>query len=95
MRYCRPGDLAALWRDAGLGQVHADALVVTATYDDFDDLWAPFAAGVAPSGAYAASLGDERRDHLRAELHRRLGAPAGAFELTARAWCVIGQVRED
>lgn len=89
--YCRPGELAALWRDAGLGQVHADALVVAAACDDFDNLWAPFVSGMAPSGAYAASLGDERRDHLRAELHCRLGVPAGAFEFLARARCDRGR----
>lgn len=91
MPFARAGELADLWRAVGLRDVEDGALAVVADYASFDDLWAPFAAGVAPSGAYAASLDDGRRGELRDEYYRRLGSPRGSFRLTARAWYAIGR----
>jgi SAM-dependent methyltransferase len=91
MRWCSPGELRALWEGADLADIATGALVVAADYEGFDDLWAPLVGGVGPAGAYCASLDPERQDELRAELHRRLGAPDGPFELTARAWFVRGR----
>jgi hypothetical protein len=59
---------------------------VRASYQSLADLWWPLERGVAPSGAYAASLPTGERDALRAELRRRLGVGDGPFELEARAW---------
>ena len=94
MRFARPEELAALWRSAGLKDVDVSPLVVEASYDDFDDLWAPFPTGVGPAGAYAASLDNEAREELRKEFARRLGDPEGAFTLSARAWCAVGRVSD-
>jgi SAM-dependent methyltransferase len=91
MRNCSEDELAGLWRRAGLRDVDTGALVVEASYDDFDDYWAPFPTGLAPSGAYCASLGPERQEALRAAVRRRLGDPAGPFTLGARAWFVRGR----
>jgi hypothetical protein len=63
---------------------------VDAGYLDFDDLWAPFAAGVAPSGAFCAGLDPVTRAALREALRARLDPPPGPFRLPARAWLVIG-----
>jgi SAM-dependent methyltransferase len=93
MPWCADGELAELWRAAGLGEVRAAALVVRATYADFADLWAPLPTGVAPSGAFCASLDEDRRAALRDAYRRRLGVGDGPFELTARAWAVAGIVR--
>ena len=90
MSFAREGQLAALWRRAGLLDVRAGDLVVSAAYESFDDLWEPFTAGVAPAGAYTASLDEGRRRELRAEYARSLGAPEGGFELSARAWYAVG-----
>ena len=92
MRFARPDELAALWRNAGLDGVDVTPIVVEASYDDFDDLWAPFPTGVGPAGSYTASLDDEARAALRDEFWHRLGRPEGAFTLSARAWCAIGTV---
>ena len=92
MRWCREGELAQLWAAAGLVDVRERALVVRAAYDSFDDLWAPFPSGVAPSGAFTQSLDDAARGALREEYRRRLGVGDGPFELTARAWAVAGKV---
>jgi ubiquinone/menaquinone biosynthesis C-methylase UbiE len=92
MRFATPGELADLWRRAGLEAVEVSPLVVEAAYDDFDDLWAPFPTGVGPAGAYAARLEPEAQARLREEFARRLGFPEGAFILSARAWCAVGSV---
>jgi SAM-dependent methyltransferase len=91
MRYCTPDELRALWAQAGLEDIEVDELEVSAAYEDFDDFWAPFPTGVAPSGAYCASLEERRQERLREEVRRRLGSPKGAFELTARAWYATGR----
>jgi SAM-dependent methyltransferase len=90
MPWCAEGELAELWRTAGLGDVRFDSLVVRASYADFEDLWSPLPTGVAPSGAFAKSLDDERRGALHDAYRRRLGVGDGPFELTARAWAVAG-----
>lgn len=92
MRFCDPDGLRALWTAAGLHSVESEPIVVGASYSSFDDLWAPFAAGVGPAGAYAAGLDDKGQARLCEELHTRLGSPAGEFELSARAWAVRGRV---
>jgi SAM-dependent methyltransferase len=92
MQWCREGDLARLWTAAGLTDVRSGSLVVSASYDDFEDLWAPFPTGLAPSGAFCKSLDEERRARLHDAYRRRLGVGDGPFELTARAWAVAGTV---
>jgi hypothetical protein len=90
MRWCSQGELAELWRAAGLRDVHADSLAVSATYRDFEDLWAPLPTGVAPSGAFCTSLDEGRRAALHDAYRDRLGVGDGPFELSARAWAVAG-----
>jgi SAM-dependent methyltransferase len=90
MRLANPGELAALWERAGFGGIATGEIVIDAAYADFDDYWSPFPEGIAPSGAYCASLGRSHREALRAACFRRLGSPAGPFRLSARAWFVTG-----
>jgi ubiquinone/menaquinone biosynthesis C-methylase UbiE len=92
MRFAKPEELDALWQSTGLADVDVRPLDVEASYDDFDDLWAPFPTGVGPAGAYVASLEAEGQSALRDEYARRLGDPVGPFTLTARAWCAVGSV---
>lgn len=93
MGWCRDGGLADLWRLAGLSEIRFAPLVVRARYDGFEDLWAPFPAGVAPSGAFCASLDPDRQAALHDAYRRRLGVGAEPFELSARAWAVAGVAR--
>ncbi|MGE0872059.1 MAG: trans-aconitate 2-methyltransferase [Kofleriaceae bacterium] len=93
MRNCTPDELANLWKRCGLTRVDVHALVVEAAYHDFDDYWAPFPSGLAPSGAYCAALPSDRQDALRQQCYCRLGSPPGGFTLTARAWFVRGTRR--
>jgi SAM-dependent methyltransferase len=90
MRFGGEGELAVLWREAGLGDVEEGELVVFADYESFDDLWEPFTLGPGPAGAYAASLDPRRQDELRDDYRRRLGVPDGSFRLSARAWYAVG-----
>jgi SAM-dependent methyltransferase len=92
MPWCRDGELAELWAAAGLSDVRAGALRVHARYDDFEDLWSPFPAGIAPSGAFCAALDEQRRAALHDALRRRLGVGDAPFDLAARAWVAAGTV---
>lgn len=91
MRYSTPEELTGLWRQVGLEDVKSGELSVTADYDDFDDLWAPFPTGIGPAGAFCATLGPEQQQALRVAMSRRLGDPKGPFELSARAWYAVGR----
>ena len=90
MRYSTPDELTSLWKAASLREVKTKPLVVEAAYADFNDYWSPFTSGLAPSGAYCASLGEDQRSALRDACFRRLGSPNGPFTLSARAWFVRG-----
>ena len=92
MPWCGEGDLAELWHAAGLDNVRFGPLVARASYSGFEDLWAPLTAGVAPSGAFCKSLDAERRAVLHDTYRERLGVGDEPFELTARAWAVVGSV---
>jgi SAM-dependent methyltransferase len=91
MPFANPGELGGLWQDAGLVDVEVGPVVVSASYRDFDDLWAPLELGVAPSGAFCVSLPPARRAALRHRLAELLGSPDGPFQLEARAWAVMGR----
>ena len=91
LRYASADELDALWSEAGLDDVETTALEVEASYDDFDDLWTPFLAGIGPAGAYAVSLEPDAQAALREQLRENLGNPEGPFTLTAKAWCVGGR----
>ena len=91
MRYATAEDLATLWKEVGLTQVTTSAADVLASYENFEDLWFGFAAGVGPAGAYAVSLDEAGRMRLKGELRSLLGVGDSPFELTARAWVVVGR----
>jgi SAM-dependent methyltransferase len=78
------------WEGAGLQDISTGEFEVTADYHSFDDLWSPFEAGVGHSGAVYVSLDPVQQGAVRAEAHRRLGAPEGAFRLRAKVRTVRG-----
>lgn len=91
MPHCSPDELATLWGRASLGDVETGELEAEASYEGFDDLWAPFLGGVGPVGSYCATLDAKQQGALRQRFFERLGAPEGPFTLSARAWFVRGR----
>ena len=91
MSWCGDGELADLWRMAGLRDVRFGPLTVRAGYESFEDLWSPLPTGVGPAGAFCKSLDADRQAALRDAYRRRLGVGDGPFELTARAWAAAGE----
>lgn len=90
--YMERDSLRALFEDAQLADVEVAELHVTTGYRDYADFWEPFLAGIGQAGGYAAKLDPEERDALRDACFRELGEPAGAFELSARAWAARATV---
>ncbi|HUG77379.1 MAG TPA: class I SAM-dependent methyltransferase [Burkholderiales bacterium] len=90
----REGQLTALWQSASLEEVKETVLTMQLPFASFNDFWDPHLRGVAPQGAYVASLSEERREALRQGLHKRLlgNRPDGAFSLRAKALAVRGTV---
>src|SRR5262249_29188236 len=66
MAYTSPENLADLWATVGLRDVETSDAVVSASYDDFEDLWQPFEQGVGPAGAYTSTLDPAARARLKA-----------------------------
>jgi SAM-dependent methyltransferase len=94
MALCREGELGALWRVAGLGNIDERPLDIELAFSSFDDYWRPFLSGQGPAGAYTVSLSVEKRDRLATRLRHRLlgGRSDGSFVLQGRAWVVKGAV---
>jgi SAM-dependent methyltransferase len=94
MKLSRQGQLGDLWRKAGLINVKEAPLVIDQAYSSFNDYWEPFTKGAGPGGAFVVSLPEDRRQQLEARMRKRLLGDArdGPFTLTARAWCVRGEV---
>ncbi len=88
-----PGPLTQLFELSGLEEVEGHTIEIPTIFEDFDDYWAPFLAGVGPAPAYCISLDEEARDALRDKLEETLPAePDGRIHLIARAWAVRGTV---
>lgn len=94
MPFCRPGELAALWRRHGLEEVVEEGLTIETAYASFADYWAPFLQKQGPAGAFVASLSEAERQMLEGRLRKRLLGDGvdRAFVLPARAWAVRGVV---
>lgn len=95
MPLCRAGELAELFRAAGLEDIQEEALEVTTHFTSYVDYWNPFLEGQGPAGSYVATLSEERRSTLRDRLKVLLLPKRnadGSFDLRARVWAVRGRV---
>ena len=95
MRFCRPGELAALWRELGLEDVVEEGLTIETRFASFEDFWTPFLEKQGPAGVYTTSLASAEREALKMRLRKRLlrDGPDQAITMHARAWAVRGTVR--
>ena len=86
--------LIGLLAVAGLVNVQEAPLVIDQAFASFNDYWEPFTKGAGPGGAFVVSLSHDRRQLLEARMRKRLlgDRQDGPFTLTARAWCVRGDV---
>ena len=93
MKLSHRGELAALWKRAGLVDVREEPLTIEQRYKSFDDYWGSFLKGAGPGGAYVVALPEARRQQLETRIRKRLLGDRndGPFVLKARAWCVRGE----
>ena len=77
-RYCfqpmmQPGEMKRTFVEQGLSDVADTQLLIRMDYQNFDDYWAPIAAGDGPLGKYMATLDEAERSRVDA-------AVRGAYE---------------
>ncbi len=91
-RYAGPGELAHLWRAAGLHEVEERAITLPLTFADFQDFWRPFIEGPASVARLVKQLPAPLQGEFRRELKRRLlrSQSDGSFILQAHARAVRG-----
>jgi SAM-dependent methyltransferase len=90
---CRPEALEKLFASAELEEVEVTPIDIATPFTNFDDYWQPFLGGQGPAPAYAMSLDEAARVHLKDRIRERMPAAArGSISLTARAWAVRASV---
>lgn len=98
-RYCfqpmtQPGEMKRAFVEQGLVAVAESELTIRMDYRNFDDYWAPIAAGEGPLGTYMAGLDAPGR--TRAEIAVRdayeAGRPDGPRSFANVAWVCKGTV---
>lgn len=57
----QPGELGRAFAEAGLVDIHEAQLTIRMDYQNFDDYWAPIAAGEGPLGQYMTGLDPAER----------------------------------
>jgi SAM-dependent methyltransferase len=85
----RRGQLAELFRTAGIEHVEDGELAVRRDHATFEEWWEPYMAGVGPAGAYVAALEPLARDRLRERCRELL--PEAPFTLESIAWTARGR----
>jgi SAM-dependent methyltransferase len=92
LAHWRPEELTSLLEGAGLHDVAVTTLEVESAYSGYDEFWSALLGGAGPAGAWMQTLDDAGRETMRVQTHRELGAPAGAFTLSARCNAARGIV---
>lgn len=82
------GQLAQLFREAGLDQIEATTLSISTVHQSFEEWWEPYTFGVGPAGSYVTGLDEAHQAELRELCRSEL--PAAPFTLTALAWATRG-----
>ncbi len=92
-----PGELAAAFGSAGLGEVREGSLTIRLEYRDFADYWEPIEQAQGPVGDYVKSLPPQRLEALAAAVRRAYlaGGADGPRSMAATAWAARGTVPAD
>ena len=93
LRGVHEGDLATIFRAAGLDELTETVLTVHVPFDSFDQWWEPYTLGVGPAGEYVKGLDAAGRDRVVQECRRRV--PDGPFTVAAQSWCVSARVADE
>jgi len=90
----QPGEMKRAFVGQGLNDVAEDQLMIRMDYRDFDDLWAPIAAGEGPLGKFVGRLeGDELNTATAAVRDAyESGRPDGPRSFASVAWACRGIV---
>jgi hypothetical protein len=81
-----------LFEEAGARSVRSAGIEVPTSFSDFDDYWRPFLGGTGPAPSFVATLSEQQRDALPADLRESLPeGEDGSIALVARAWAVAGR----
>ncbi len=98
-RYCfqpmmQPGEMRRTFLEQGLRNVEEAELMIRMDYQNFDDYWAPIAAGEGPLGKYVATLSGSERDRTDSAVRDayEAGRPDGPRSYANVAWAVRGAV---
>ena len=98
-RYCfqpmmQPGEMKRSFIEQGLTDVKEAELMIRMDYQNFDDYWAPIAAGEGPLGAYIATLDTAERARTDAAVRDayEAGRPDGPRSFANVAWTCRGVV---
>ena len=98
-RYCfqpmmQPGEMKQAFVEQGLSNVAENQLMIRMTYSDFEDYWAPIAAGEGPLGKYFAALDSEERARTEGAVRSayEAGRPDGSRSFASVAWACRGVV---
>jgi hypothetical protein len=74
---------------AGLKEVVITSMEIPTSFASFEDYWGPFLGGQGPAPAYAVSLDETAREHMRNRIRERIATQLDATNnLIARAWAV-------
>lgn len=90
----QPGEMKQAFIDAGLKDVEETQLMARMDYANFDDLWAPIAAGEGPIGKFVGNLEPAALDRMAAAVRDAYGSgrPDGPRSFANVAWAVKGIV---
>jgi ubiquinone/menaquinone biosynthesis C-methylase UbiE len=98
-RYCfqpmmQPGEMRQAFVEQGLAEVTETELMIRMDYQNFDDYWAPIAAGEGPLGTFMITLDATERERTGAAVRHayEAGRPDGPRSFANIAWAVRGIV---
>jgi len=98
-RYCfqpmmQPGEMKRTFIEQGLEAVTEAELMIRMNYRDFDDFWAPIAAGEGPLGKYMAALDEAESERVSVAVRDayEAGRPDGPRSFANVAWTCRGVV---
>ncbi|MEI6204308.1 MAG: SAM-dependent methyltransferase, partial [Enhydrobacter sp.] len=88
------GEMAAMWRKAGLTEVVEDTITTRFEFANFDDYWTPFLSGDGPPGQMVMGLSADQRAKLEQQVRHVFlsGRADGPRSFIGAAWICKGVV---